>query len=300
MKQKAIIILTAVIIISGNLFAQNDGAGNTGLSFLKLGISARATGMGEAYSSVVEDASAFMYNPARLNATNNANLVGMYNKSMVDLYSGFIGAKFRAGKFGIGIGLIKTSVEDIEIRNIPGEPIDRFNAHNFAGGISASYQLHENFTIGTTLKLIYEKIYVDEASGFGLDIGTNYSKDNYSLSFVISNIGSMNELKYESTKLPTSLRFGGAYTYKKDNFSFTGAADGFKVLDGGSFHGHFGGEAGYKDMIFLRAGYQLNYENKGFSAGLGLKYKNFYLDYAFIPFSSEFGTGNTFSLGINF
>jgi hypothetical protein len=65
-------------------------------------------------------------------------------------------------------------------------------------------------------------------------------------------------------------------------------------------HINSGIDIGFKNIIFLRAGYQTNYENKNFTSGVGIKYKNFTLDYAFIPQTSGFGTTNAFSLGFNF
>lgn len=298
MKKLSIIILFLCFISSA--FAQNDGAANTGLAFLKLGIGARSIAMGEAFSSLADDGSAYIYNPARMNASENGNVTAMFNKTMLDMTTNYVGAKFRIKKFGIGIGLLKTTVSDIEVRNTPGAPLEKFNADNFSGGISLSYEVYKNLALGITGKLLYEKIYIDEASGFGMDIGANYIFDNFSFAAVVSNIGSVNALKNAETKLPTSLRFGGSYVYKKDNFSITGALDGYKVLDGGSFHGHFGAEGGYKDFIFLRAGYMTGYENKGFTAGLGFRYKSLYLDYAFQPYSTGFGSGNSISLGYNF
>ena len=41
-------------------------AGETGLSFLKLGVGGRALGMGEAYSAVAADPTAMYYNPAAM------------------------------------------------------------------------------------------------------------------------------------------------------------------------------------------------------------------------------------------
>jgi hypothetical protein len=294
------LLLIFILMAPGNASAQNDGTANTGLSFLKLGVGARSIAMGEAFASLTDDGTAFIYNPARLSVTENNNVTVMHNKSMTDLITNFVGAKFRIGKVGLGIGLLQSSVEGIEVRNIPGAALDRFDAQNFSGGLSASMEVYKNLYVGLTGKLLYEKIYVDEASGFGFDIGTNYLINNISLSLVIANIGSMNELRSVSTKVPTSVRFGGAYTYRKNNLSFAGALEGFKVIDGGLFHANIGGEAGYKDFIFIRLGYQLNYENKGFSTGLGIKYKSLYLDYAFSPYSSSFGTGNSVSLGFNF
>lgn len=298
MKKTVIVVL--FFLFSSAVFAQNDGSANTGLAFLKLGVGARALAMGDAYSSVSEDGTAVIYNPARLNSGNNHNVTLMYNSAMKDMKNNFIGAKLRYNKLGIGIGLLKTSVDEIEIRNIPGAPIDKFDAQNISLNVSLCYEFYKNLSVGITSKLLYEKIYIDEASGYAFDIGTNYTKDNLSISFVLSNLGSVNALKETSTKLPTSIRFGGAYTFTKNNLNFILALEGFKVLDGGKLHVNTGAEVCYRDLLFVRAGYQTAYENKGFTTGIGFKYKGIILDYAFIPYSNSFGTSNTISLGFNF
>lgn len=294
-----IILFITIILIAANSFAQNDGSANTGLSFLKTGTGARSNAMGEAYSSISDDATSILYNPALMNS-GTGNVTLSHNISLIDYKSTFAGTKFIFGKFGVGVGLIRTGVDDIEVRLVPGAPVEKFNSQNLSLNVSAAYQFYENFSVGVTSKLLYEKIYADEASGLGFDIGTAYRKNNLALSFVVANIGSMNELKDVSTKLPTLVRFGGGYIYPVKDFKFIFAAEGFKVLDGGLFHIHSGIEAGYKDFVFLRAGYQTNYENKGISAGIGFSYKGLNIDYAFIPYTNSFGTGNTFTIGYNF
>lgn len=298
---KKYFLLALVLIFSVSAYAQNDGSANTGLAFLKLGVGARSMAMGDAYSSVSDDGTAVIYNPARLNAGMDNNLTVMYNSAMQDLTNNFIGAKVKFNKLGIGFGLLKTSVSDIEVRTIPGAAIDKFDAQNLSMNVSLCYELYKNLSVGVTSKLIYEKIYIDEASGVGFDIGTNYIKDDLSVSFVLSNLGSFNALKDASTKLPTAVRFGGAYSFKKkSNLNLLFALEGYKVLDGGKFHINSGAEIGYKDLLFIRLGYQTAYENKGFTTGVGFKYKGILLDYAFIPYSDSFGTSNTLSLGFNF
>lgn len=297
-------ILTALlflILACGAANAQNDGTANTGLSFLKFGVGARAIAMGDAYSSIAEDATAFIYNPARLNFGQRSNLSLMHNQSVQDMKTDFVAIKFPLSKrISMGIGFFTTSIDDIEVRTIPGASTEKFDARNLSTGISFGYTINPNLSIGITGKFLFEKIYVDEASGLGFDFGTNYTKDNYSLAFVVANIGSVNELKSVSTKLPTLVRFGGSYKFTNNKFGFNFGADGMKVLDGGKFHIHAGGEAGYNNTVFLRLGYQTDYDNRGITTGLGFKYKSLNVDYAFVPYKSEFGSSNSFSLGINF
>jgi hypothetical protein len=290
-----------LIFFIRNASAQNDGAANTGLSFLKFGAGARAIAMGDAYSSVADDATAYIYNPARLNFGIKSNLTLMHNISAQDLSTDFIAIKFPlSDKVAMGVGFFTTSVTGIQIRNIPGAEIDNFDTRNLSTGVSFGYKITPNFSMGITGKFLFEKIYVDEASGLAFDFGTNYSKDNFNIALVVSNVGSMNELKSASSELPALIRFGGSYSNSKNDFSYNLALEGFKVFDGGTFHVYTGGEAGYKQFVFLRMGYQSSYENRGLTTGVGFKYKTLNLDYAFTPSVSEFGTGNTISLGINF
>ena len=304
MKLSKIISAPAIIffiIFAKDIYAQNDGAANTGLSFLKFGAGARAIAMGDAYSSVADDATAYIYNPARLNFGIKNNVTLMHNMSAQDLTTDFVAIKYPlSDKFSMGVGFFTTSVSGIQIRNIPGAAIDNFDTRNLSTGVSFGYKINPNLSIGVTGKYLFEKIYVDEASGLAFDFGSSYSKDNFNLALVVSNVGSMSELKNVSSEVPTLIRIGGSYKNSKDNFSYNLALEGFKVLDGGSFHVYTGGEAGYKDFVFLRLGYQSSYENRGLTTGVGFKYKTLNLDYAFVPYTSDFGTGNTISLGINF
>ena len=272
------------------------------MSFLKLGAGSRSLAMGEAFSSVALDATAFIYNPARFAVGGNGNVTLMHNFSVQDMSTDFIAAKFPAGKkLAIGLGLFTTGINDIEVRSTPGTALETFDARNFTFGLSLAYNVARHISVGITGKLLYEKIYVDDATGFAADIGTNYAKDNLSLSFVLSNIGSMDYLRNTSSKLPTLMRLGGSYNFNASKtFSLLAAVDGFKVLSGGSFHLHSGVEGSYKNFLFIRAGYQTGYENKGLTTGLGFRYQAWTIDYAFVPYSDGFGTANAISLGVNF
>ncbi|MCX7878067.1 MAG: PorV/PorQ family protein [Ignavibacteria bacterium] len=300
---KSFIIYLTVFLIQSVLFSQNNGSANTGMSFLKLGVSSRSIAMGEAVVSNVNDASATHYNPAALFSGSDVNLIFMHSQTSFGVRSEYLAFKLRTkGRFAFGLSLNNTAVNDIEIREIPGEPIGTFNAQNFAFGISASYKFNEMLSLGATGKFLFEKIYVDNASGFAADIGVIYRKDIFSLGLSFSNFGTMSELRNKSTKLPSSVRLGGSYLFKLKGIGadLLISSDGYKVLDGGKFHVHIGSEFVYKNFLSLRAGYQSGYENRNITAGIGVKYNIFTLDYSFIPYRYSTGLGHTITLGANF
>ncbi|MEO8514469.1 MAG: PorV/PorQ family protein [Ignavibacteria bacterium] len=282
--------------------AQNDGAGNTGLAFLKLGVTSRAISMGESVVSNTNDASATHYNPAAMFNGSKVNIVFMHNSQVLGVRTEFLAGKVKFNKLAVGFSINNTSVDNIEVREIPGAPIGEFTAQNLAFGLSLGYKVNDNLSLGLTGKFLFEKIYVDNASGIALDLGGLYSKENFAIGLAISNLGSMSSLRNEATKLPSAIRLGGSYNFYLVGISskLTVGVDGYKVLNGGKFHANTGAELLYKDFLALRVGYQSGYENKSITTGIGLRYKAFNLDYAFVPYKYSQGSSHTITIGTNF
>ena len=295
-------IALLILLNSAFLFAQNDGSGNTGLAFLKLGVTSRAVALGESVVSYSNDASSTHYNPAGMFTGSKVNMVFMHNEQVLGVRTEFLAGRIKMEKFALGFSVNNTSVDEIEIREIPGEPTGQFTAQNFALGLSVGYKINEMISLGATGKFLYEKIYVDNSSGLALDLGGLYTKENLSIGASISNLGSMSELRNESTKLPASFRLGGSYLFFLTGISSSLriGLDGYKVMDGGIFHANTGAEFLYKEFLALRVGYQSGYENKNITTGLGLKYNAFNLDYAFVPYKYSLGSSHTITLGANF
>jgi hypothetical protein len=282
--------------------AQNDGPGNTGLAFLKLPVTARAVGLGESVVSNSIDASATFYNPACLFLGSNVNAVFMHNEQVLGVRTEFLATKFRVNRLAFGVSLNNTAVNDIQVRDIPGPALDNFNAQNFAMGITAAYKVNDMLQLGITGKFLYQKIYVDNSSGYGFDFGGYFNKYNISAGLALSNIGKMSVMRSEATRLPASIRFGASYVinFPKINGDLRFGLDGFKVFDGGKIHANSGAEFVYKDFLSIRAGYQSGYEDRSFTTGVGLRYKSFNLDYAFVPYRYSLGNSHTFTLGASF
>jgi long-subunit fatty acid transport protein len=64
MKRNLALIL--IILLPVILIAQNENAGTSGFTFLKVNYSARAAAMGNAYTGLSNDADAVFFNPAGL------------------------------------------------------------------------------------------------------------------------------------------------------------------------------------------------------------------------------------------
>lgn len=285
-------------------FINAQSAGSTGLSFLKFGFGARNIAMGDAGTSASNDLTALFYNPAKLNMNSDNEILVMHNEWIQDVRSEVLGAKTNIFGLPFAFGFNVTSVSDIQLRTKAGEPESLFDANYFYGSISTGFEVYENISTGVTAKYLYEGLLSDEATGYGFDFGLYYKTEmeGLTLSGVVKNLGSMNKLRSEETKLPSEIRIGPAYNFNlgENKFDAIVAGEFQKYLDTDDIHFNLGGEVLYDNLLALRAGYQTGFESKGFTAGLGLMWGSLKFDYAFLPFSLGLGNANLFSIQIKF
>jgi len=297
---KKIILIS--LISASVVFPQS--AGSSGLSFLKFGFGARNIAMGDAGSVASNDLSALFYNPARLNSVEMNEVMFMHNEWIQDVSSEIGGIKWNMFSLPWAVGFNVTSVDDIEVREIPGEPVSTFNANYFFMSLSSGFTVINDLDFGASIKYLYEGLLNDQANGIGFDFGLNYKTpvNGLTASTVIKNIGSMNALRNEETKLPADFRLGSSYQFDVESakLDIITAAEFQKYLDADDIHFNLGGDIIYDQLLALRAGYQTGYESRGFTAGLGIMWGGLRFDYAFMPFSLGLGNANLFSLQFKF
>lgn len=295
-------ILALLLLSCLSVYAQT--AGNSGLSFLKLGFGARNIAMGDAGSVSASDVTAAFYNPARLALNPASEIMLMHNEWIEGIRSELLGARTKFLGLQWALGFNVTTISDIEVRTIPGAPLTTFSANYFFGSLSTGFNIASGISAGATIKYLYEGIYIDESTGLGFDFGLNYKSTIEGLSFsaIIKNIGSMNALQVEETKLPTEFRAGGAYSFniEQPELAITGAAEVQKYTATNDIHFNLGAEVVYDNLISLRAGYMSGYISKNVTAGVGLRWGNLNFDYALSPFTYDLGMGHTVSLGFSF
>ena len=285
--------LLFLLLISINLFAQS--AGETGLAFLKFGVGARNIAMSDFGAVADNDLTALNYNPSLLALNNKTQISFTHNSLFQDMNSEMLAASFNAFGLPFAVGVNTTTISGIEVRTIPGDPQSEFSAHYFAGSISTAYKFSDNLYAGASYKYLYEGMYTDDANGYALDFGLTYTQliDGLTIGGSYRNLGSMNILKNEATKLPSDLRVGASYNYPliESKMDITVLAGYQNYTAQNESHIHFGGEVVYDRTFALRVGYLTNYDSKSFSAGFGVFWKSINLDYAYVPI--KYGLGDS-------
>jgi len=292
-----------VILFSTNFsVAQTGNAGATGLAFLKLGVGARAGGMGGAFSAISDDATATFWNPAGL-TYSRAQVAFTHTEWLQDITNEFLAITFPAFRGTLGLSFYTNSVGGIERRLNPSEePIGTVEANDVALGLSYATSISSSLKAGLTVKYLYEKIFIESAAGYAFDFGLILQpfSNPLQLAVVAQNFGSMDKLRAESINLPKTVRLGVSYLFALDGIGgkVLLAADGVKVIET-DFRGSFGAELQFKSQLAVRVGYQTGLSRQAFGGGLGLKMNRYHLDYGFIPFDSNFGDTHRFSFALD-
>jgi len=221
MKIKKIIeyIIILVLILIQNILAQDksksntfqtevDGVGTNALTFLEIGVGARAMGMGGAYASVSNDASSIYWNPAGIVWIKNMEFEIMHNEWFLDADYEFIGAVFPIPNLNSSIGLSLTTIGfgDQPVRTVdrPEGTGEFYDARDYSIGLTWATALTSRFSFGISFKYLSSQIWHETASAFAADMGIFYNTEleGLRLGFSMSNFGT--DLKYEGRDIHTT------------------------------------------------------------------------------------------------
>ena len=298
MKKKFWMILFIILTVS-LLPAQE--AGKSGFAFLKIGVDARAAGMGDAYTAVARDAAITYWNPAGLSLTHTNSVVLTHNSWLQDINHEFLAIQMFSGRHNIALSMNMIFVSGIELRDDRATeiPYGETSAHNLALAGSYATTVLDEWQVGAQVKYLYEKYYLESADGVAFDLGMMNDRliENLTWGLVVQNIGSMAKLRNESTALPLTFRTGVSYRMPWTLLESRPlvAAD-VAYYKSGDTRLNLGIEYDLKKYLTLRTGYVFGSETMNFTAGLGFNYDSFTISYAFVPFRYDLGNSHRFSL----
>ena len=320
--------VTNIIIFSLMLFvyaSAQDKLAQTGFQFLSVAQDARATGMGNAFTTVEGTANALFYNPAGLARIDglfsvNANSFNwIADIRYISASLAFKPAQGIYGTFGFSVQLVDYGEFQgaIPWANEQGFiETEIFEPSAMAIGIGYSRVLSDRFVIGGQVRYVSQALGRSAILGEGtkrnvadvlsFDFGTIYRTGFRSLAFGMSIRNFSQETKFEEVgfQLPLTFKIGFSieplelFDMEQEQHHLLLLFDAVHPRSYPEYI-NFGMEYSFIRTFFVRGGYVSNQEEYGFSAGFGVQKFGVSIDYAYTPFG-VFSSVHRFSLGFNY
>ena len=283
--------------------------------FLKIPVGARAAAMGGAFVAVADDASSLFWNAAGVArvdpdksqlSLNHANWPAELSFDQV----GYV-FHFRKIPGAFGVQLRSLSMQPmIETTAYQPDPTvgtgQTFDAGMLAAGLTYGRSFTDKFSAGLTFNFINEGLAEFSQQTYAFDVGTLYDVGTLGMKIgmAISNIGSQIQFINREARIPAMFRVGTSATILQTadqkllgSFEFSHPPDNSERLN-------VGAEYSFHKYVFLRGGYNINYDSEGIAGGAGFHFPVSVagmadLDYAFTDMQ-DLGASHRFSLSFTF
>ena len=298
------------------------------LTFLKIGVGARAVAMGEAFTPVADDATTMHWNPAGLALLQDRHVHFSHTEWPADIDYSAVFVTVPVAALGGGLGLEVASLRTTLDYTSEAEPLPHGRTFGYSDlVVSGGYarQLSDRFSFGFNVKYVREDLGSDvggsTVNSWAVDVGTVFTLPyrNFRMSMAWTNIGpdyqpsggfistppgaAPGEKQYSSFSPPSVFAFGAAVEPLQmgparllTTVQFDHPADTRELLKGGA-------ELWLEEIVALRAGWNPRASAMDFSAGFGLRGSlggsEFRFDYAYTD-GQDLGRVDRFSVEVSF
>ena len=320
MKIKIITILIAFVSVT--VFSQVSKVGTTAAAFLEIGPGSVATGMGGAFVSVANDATALYWNPSGMADFINNEVTIFHASWIASTNFDYAALVLPLGEVGnLGLSFTSFSMADEKVRTIDQQEGtgEFYSAGDIAVGLSYARKLTDRFSIGFTAKYIQQTIWHESASAVAIDAGTIFKTDLFNgltIGASISNFGTQMKLNGSDTRsfgrvnssllgstdqvpfnleldswdLPLLFQIGVSTNIIKDeDYRLLVSVDALHPNNNYESM-NIGGQFSFKEYLFIRAGFRnlfLVDSEGGLTFGIGVNSKLLFSD-DFVSFDYAF------------
>lgn len=294
----------ACVVLSSCLAAFAGDAGSASASFLKFSPGPRGTGMGEAYTSVTEDAYSVYWNPAGLGGVEGGEVAATYNASFEDVSHQYLAAAYPL-RYGstLGFSLSRLSVAPFQGYDAQGFKTGKVSSTDLAAGFYYGRVILKDeierpvLNVGAGIKLISEKLDSASANTGALDLGVIYyirpnnywmrkmQAQEFRVGASVKNIGPGLKFDKRSSPLPLSATLGGSWhSHPGGGSSLIISLDQTLSKDE-KYYAALGAEYLAFQVISFRAGYRTGQDiGAGIRVGVGFMLSFVNVDYSMSPF----------------
>ncbi len=247
MKRLLFMLLTATVVLGLFIPAAHSQVklAQTGFEFLDVGTNARATGMGEAFTTISGSSEAIFYNPAGIATIRSFVDLGANQMNWIadiKYFSGSVAFAPGGGRYGVlGLSFVNVNYGEFKFTSVANNEQGYVDIQGYpepyayAVGLAYGKELSEQFSVGGEVKFanqnlgyslvpVYNQVIVDSVlttdttyaikdyslNVLAFDFGTIYKTGLKSLAFGMSISNFSREIAYEreSFQLPLTFRFG--------------------------------------------------------------------------------------------
>jgi hypothetical protein len=305
-EMRSVFMMAGLLILSATLRAEQVtyGTASTGAAWVKLPVSARMAGLGEAGSALSGTADSLAINPAGLTGMNGMQAGFMHyawvQGMSVEHLSFGMPRVFKGVKLGLATSLDYLNFGSIDKYNVVNnKPVANGTANPTAlqFGMGAAGAVGP-VTSGLGLKILSQNLDGSSATALAVDLGVHYNLGDVTTAAVLQNLGS----QIDGADLPRTLKLGAGYLFRLGSvgrFTLLGDAD-LPFAEFRSTAVSLGGEYWYFDTLAVRVGSKIQDRGglsgfSGLNCGLGYRYKMVQVDYA-LTTQGDLGLGNMFSI----
>ena len=179
-KNQIIAMLFMVFFHLNGVYGQLDNSqtitksGTTAAQFLKIGVDARGTAMGNAFTAMDGDISSMFWNAAGLTNVKRMETIFVNNEWLGGIGFQYLGFALPINRIGVlGLSITSLTVPDDLVRTItqPEGTGESWGAQDLAANLCFAKKLSDKFSIGGNIKYIQQSIWHSHANTLALDLG---------------------------------------------------------------------------------------------------------------------------------
>jgi long-subunit fatty acid transport protein len=254
-----------------------EKVGTFGGQFLKIGVGARAAGMGGAFVAMADDATAVFWNAAGIARIEEG-------KSQISLNHANWPAELSYDQVGYVFHMKKIpGAFSVHARALSMKPMEEttafqpfgtgrtFDAGMMSAGLTYARSFTDKFSAGVTVNMVHTGLADLSQQTFSVDLGTLYDVGaaGMKIGMAIQNIGSQEKFIEREARIPSIFRVGTTATLLKGaDQSLVGSFE-FSHPPDNSERVNIGAEYSFHRYLFLRGGYAFNYDAEGLAGGIG-------------------------------
>ncbi|MDI3504356.1 MAG: hypothetical protein PWP64_1292 [Candidatus Cloacimonadota bacterium] len=299
---KEFILTLLIIALAGTLMADvHSAAGEYGYKFLNIPVSPASIAWAGRGINYEANQAAWLWQPAIASAYSRKSVSASHSTWIGDTAYTSLVYSFSQRCSHFGLALINLDYGELENRDETGALIGYYNPADINIRGNYARRVSPNLYLGMNLGVIYEKLDTASSLGLSTDLGGSWLPPLHDskLSVALRNLGFSNKTESENIKLPLSMDLDLYKGLALGNQHLGLEASLGKSLDE-DVRLTLSTELALLDIISLRAGYKFNTDAEGLSAGLGIRFSRFAVDYGFAAFNEGLDDIHSFGLSYHF